>query len=38
MSDVMSKVQDQYQTCPNFRLEDLFSTGVPPNGSCTYLN
>ena len=36
MSDVMSKVQDQYQTCPNFRLEDLFSTGVPPNGSCTY--
>jgi hypothetical protein len=36
MSDVMSKVQEQYQTCPNFRLEDLLSTGVPPNGSCTY--
>ena len=36
MSNVMSKVQEQYLTCPNFRLEDLFSFGVPPNGSCTY--
>ncbi|MDC1049019.1 hypothetical protein OAQ80_05875 [Flavobacteriaceae bacterium] len=36
MSNVMSKVQEQYLTCPNFRLEDLFSSGVPPNGSCTY--
>ena len=36
MSSVMSEVQEQYVTCPNFRLEDLFSSGVPPNGSCTY--
>ena len=36
MSNVMSEVQEQYKTCPNFRLEDLFSSGVPPNGSCTY--
>ena len=36
MSEVMSEVQEQYVTCPNFRLEDLFSSGVPPNGSCTY--
>ena len=36
MSEVMYKVQEQYQTCPNFRIEDLTDFGEPPNGSCTY--
>jgi len=36
MEELMREVQTQYETCPNFRIEDLTDFGEPPNGSCTY--